>query len=332
MLVDKNTDATINGICEDGTPSSWPVCVLEAKKETLEEAAIQARLYAINAWYYNTRFRPIIGLAFTRLEAKIELYVPFQLPDRLHPVLGHIHICKADVSSMTYLLVVLKALIISLLQHREEVISPFCAPPFHERSLWASRNGLQILGARTFRVDKTVYKLYDKQCVPKASTVVDFLTKYSGLQNTILHVLVPSTVSVIACSFEQQSENVCVGHFVDAHTKLQAIHDSGLVHGDIRKSNMIFTATTTVLLDFDLCQKHGALYPYNFNSNVDGVRHPDAKAGMEMNAIHDLWALGSIMEAYSHPTNNTSWQEVCHAMKLGQVHCWLGFDQKTRLA
>jgi hypothetical protein len=112
-----------------------------------------------------------------------------------------------------------------------------------------------------------------------------------------------------------------VGHFVGFIAELEKIHQKGIVHGDLRFSNVVFfksdtissssssssssfstTSSTTLatIIDFDLSGRNGnKVYPSGFNLQIDdGKRHPDVKALSSLQFEHDIFAVVWMLRQY----------------------------------
>ena len=79
---------------------------------------------------------------------------------------------------------------------------------------------------------------------------------------------------------------------------LHKLHEQDYVHGDIRPQNIIFhpDGLHSSLIDFDLARKDGTYPPGYYFSGA--VRHPDARAGLQMKQVHDLHSLKLILQHY----------------------------------
>jgi hypothetical protein len=90
-----------------------------------------------------------------------------------------------------------------------------------------------------------------------------------------------------------------VKHFVSLIERLQALHKDGVVHGDVRASNVVFGENGTAsLIDFDLAGRGGEKkYPAGYVLEVgDGARHRTASAGRLLEFAHDFFAVGAMMK------------------------------------
>ena len=95
--------------------------------------------------------------------------------------------------------------------------------------------------------------------------------------------------------------------FVGVVQTLSLMHKHGLVHGDVRLANMVFTEDgTSYLIDFDFVGKHGMSdYFGNFNSELD-ERHPEAYPGSKMKMEHDRHSLAYLIEKQCESSSTLS--------------------------
>ena len=95
-------------------------------------------------------------------------------------------------------------------------------------------------------------------------------------------------------------------------SSLLALHRQGIVHGDIRFSNVIFSAADdevvkATMIDFDFSGVSGEKrYPTGFNLRLDdGFRHADVCEGDFIRPHHDI-AAARWMGSHFHPDNSSS--------------------------
>eukprot|EP00301_Raphidiophrys_heterophryoidea_P028011 c993_g1_i1.p1 GENE.c993_g1_i1~~c993_g1_i1.p1 ORF type:complete len:600 (+),score=102.88 c993_g1_i1:104-1801(+) len=112
-------------------------------------------------------------------------------------------------------------------------------------------------------------------------------------------------------------------HFLDILQAIEHLHAKGIVHGDIRISNMIFNANGGSLIDYDFAGKNGEhKYPSQYNVAADYNRHPEAKPDSALEFKHDLYSMGVIMEKFQPPIttrSNVAWNEMCRSLKEGKT-------------
>jgi serine/threonine protein kinase len=114
--------------------------------------------------------------------------------------------------------------------------------------------------------------------------------------------------------------------FVALVEQLSSLHNRGLVHGDVRASNIVFGDGTANLIDFDFAGKaDDKLYPEGFVTDAkllgDVARHRSAQAGKELKPEHDWFSLGTVME-FVEPEDSKGiprWQEVVCKLKAVEV-------------
>ena len=68
-------------------------------------------------------------------------------------------------------------------------------------------------------------------------------------------------------------------------TTVNKLHDSGLVHSDIKRNNIIFGTESS---DFDMCSEDGTLYPVSYNHMDIFERHQEARPNLQK---HDRFML-----------------------------------------
>jgi hypothetical protein len=97
-----------------------------------------------------------------------------------------------------------------------------------------------------------------------------------------------------------------LGHFTKLLKKLLLMHPQGIVHGDLRFSNVIFSEIhsdsppVSTIIDFDYSGLAGErVYPPHFNLIIDdGARHPDARPNEFLRLEHDIAAVKWMCEQY----------------------------------
>ena len=80
---------------------------------------------------------------------------------------------------------------------------------------------------------------------------------------------------------------------------LHKLHDSGIVHGDIRLANLVFDHDNSAgyLIDYDLARKAGDRYPNGYSDEFE-ERHKNATLCRPMLKIHDRHSLAWIVEFF----------------------------------
>lgn len=134
--------------------------------------------------------------------------------------------------------------------------------------------------------------------------------------------------------------------FVCAATSLRALHAAGIVHGDVRGSNIVFAPDLACScapavpaasspgprgaagcclraqwLDFDFSREAGVPYPAVLADVHDGVRHLAAQTpGEPMRPAHDWFALAGLMRMYRAGAEKAAeWAAAAAAVERGEV-------------
>lgn len=115
-----------------------------------------------------------------------------------------------------------------------------------------------------------------------------------------------------------------INHLLSLAREVLKLHNENKVHGDIRLSNLIFTADhTCVLIDFDFMSvDQNSNYPANFNLEIqDGKRHSNAYETAVMRKEHDVFSVFYIVKL----CNLTSFHQVekSENLKLSHLITWL---------
>ena len=179
-----------------------------------------------------------------------------------------------------------------LIEHRIELEAP-CILPFKELEI-------EQLGRRVFldNQTQTVYKLYDKNFSEDSFAISEALTL---LRSDYLHdvSLTQLNERVHCLQYDYipgQMKPLHLRHFAPIMKDLNSLHVKNIVHGDIRKENLLFgcTCDKAWIIDFDLSGVEDTLY----SSDHIRERHKDARASWPMKKSHDLYALSIIIEDF----------------------------------
>lgn len=160
---------------------------------------------------------------------------------------------------------------------------------------------------------KVVYKLYDLGADPQDILPNDEIIRILDndyLPNMSRQILTPITKRIHCLQYNYVDGNhdpTNVSQCAKIMNDLAKLHDNGYVHGDMRKSNLLFSAdgTNAWIIDFDLAGKEGTYYPASYNHSHIDERHKDAKALRPRKKEHDRFALTCIFRSYSHLFENT---------------------------
>lgn len=112
-----------------------------------------------------------------------------------------------------------------------------------------------------------------------------------------------------------------VGHFSTLIEHVRGLHERGVIHGDIRASNVIFgPGQAARLIDFDLAGDGDRRYPSGFNHDIeDGTRHRGATAGRCLDFMHDCAALAGLMEMVELCPKCAWWEDARTAVEEGDL-------------
>ena len=94
---------------------------------------------------------------------------------------------------------------------------------------------------------------------------------------------------------EESDRPIKLGSFIGVIKILSEMHERNLVHGDVRRANMVFDRES-YLIDFDFVGKNGIdVYPFDYNSRLP-ERHMEAVTGRVMMFMHDRYSLKVTIE------------------------------------
>ncbi|KNC55323.1 uncharacterized protein AMSG_10969 [Thecamonas trahens ATCC 50062] len=152
--------------------------------------------------------------------------------------------------------------------------------------------------------------------VDKAFTVLH------GPHNETVEAL-PGHVAVVVTKavtdVEVDDTGVTTAHFDDVAARLKKLHAAGIVHGDVRRSNIVFGNNGKgYLIDFDLARPVGTVYPARLRVVRDGSRAPGCVNSTAIMAVaHDVFALGGVMELYQAVDNGrqSEWIALVESLK-----------------
>ncbi len=107
-------------------------------------------------------------------------------------------------------------------------------------------------------------------------------------------------LQVIAVPYKEGSHvATTLTDFIPIIQQLQALHENGYVHGDIRAFNVVFGGEAAGLIDFDLSRRPGKPYPQGYRPFLsDGYRIGRGDAASCHNKLHfwhDWFALGNLI-------------------------------------
>ena len=160
------------------------------------------------------------------------------------------------------------------------------------------------------RCDRRDPHMYARSDLSGLSFVVDWTNHKNSMDN----------LQIISYDMVQGSHCPCyIGHFTEVFKKLLQLHTDDIVHGDLRFSNIVFSAMpehtsfassgeddtdqsiasqsavsmASTIIDFDHTGIDGQkTYPSRFNLNIDdGRRHAEALPNSFLRKKHDIFAV-----------------------------------------
>ena len=126
----------------------------------------------------------------------------------------------------------------------------------------------------------------DVLCNLSGYSVLDIMIDYLESSCRYYQLKMKYIKSNLQCSFEQSIRLIEI---------LKEVHEQGIVHGDIRQSNILISEESAYLIDFDLGGKEFTNYPDQYNHVGIEERHEFARKNSPRNKIHDRYSLHKIL-------------------------------------
>ncbi len=259
--------------------------------EELSKAEAESRLYSICALSKSEVKFPFL-FSFPLCPNSIE----FEMHISVNRKLQHIDIAKASFNcddELKRFFIVTYALVRWACVNNDRRLSslPMAVMPRKDielRDKFDTRN--------VFLKDSKVYKFFENNSSKQPNKDV---MELMGINDVEL-IKLSEEYSLLSYSYLEglHEPNFTQQFAVVAH-KLKRLHDEGLVHGDVRIGNIIFTAVRdqAYLIDFDYTAKQGEMYPPKYNSSL-AERHDGAKEYYKMEFDHDWFSLIYVMLHY----------------------------------
>ena len=264
----------------------------DAKLTDLAKAESESRLYSVcgaSRCEKNAYFHFLYSLPCSKSCIQLEMHLI--VSKKLH----FIKICEAEFWNKKQLkkfLILVYGLIRWTFKHDKDRHSskPRGIVPLKGLELFENLN---IYRPKVFLKGNVVYKICDKgepnlnairslEYMESAKTVHLSQGVYLLSYNCINGDVKPSRV--------EQFESL--GKLLDQ------LHSKGLVHGDVRETNLIFgEGDNAYLIDFDYLSDVDSVYCNNYNGGLP-ERHPDAKNDNRMLPDHDWHSLIYIFKSY----------------------------------
>lgn len=307
----------------EGYRTLFPLLFMEFTKtasKSIDQKLPQAATYANFLFrlmdIYNLRtWVPLLGVVMSENEMLFRLYAPSVVDSKWKIAEFDVLRCPISHENMLRLLHIMVGWTKKCV---EFLCSPAATP--HPPSL----NTAVVLHehCNVVALDNKIYKSYDYRRISGRSYVDPthrrcpdqyFDNGLAGVMR-VVHWISPSNphdnLQIIAYDLVPGVHRpAVVGHMMQLITKTAQLHEKGIVHGDLRFSNIVFSEASSAtvestIIDFDYSGPAGEkAYPPRFNPNVkDGCRHAEACAFALLHLKHDVASLQWMCEQY-HPKN-----------------------------
>lgn len=282
-----------------GTVISIPL-VGDQKKYEMTKAINQTIAYALAVEGEHL----MLGLAATYTKVTLLLFIPFS------GKLSMITICSAftnDDDALKHFFCALYGAVHSLL------CRPISAKPLaHPMTFKCCSTELSCL-----HQNKTHSSLKDNYGKDKRTVLIHCKDKcvvkkyYDDLYHTLpsekaiqfipdskLHYSSESRLQILEYPYFIETvttELMTTQQIIAAIRTLDRFHSENMVHGDIRRSNVIVSGDNVHFIDVDFVNSEGSPYPSTYNHQGISERHPEAQKDTEMKKIHDRYALHEVI-------------------------------------
>ena len=279
-----------------------PILVSDMKIDRFGDAKIETNAYSVTLLTKHMNPRLQLGLAFTTKSAALKVYLTGN--ECLHSstiMEGSLH--QPDFLCTMYVGVR------SLLRQPITQVQPFgIATPLRNTTL---RSISLSLISRVFLLEKSrVHKFYDsvKDCGnPNVQLIKELGDDGQPYLPEVCLDNITSDGRVQCLSYRYIPSGTTLPnkqHFASIIQILHKIHEKGLVHCDIRETNLVFGSDGKGwIIDFDLVKEEGQRYPAEYNHQDIAERHEYAQGGFPACKTHDRHSLSEIMMNAGMPRN-----------------------------
>ena len=273
-----------------------PFVTWDTKLTDLEHARRTSICHSINIVQVNHNYNKwpvVISLPNTTKEMSLEVHIPVQNTMLVCPVL-----CKDPSVDLAFLCLVAA----SIKYVCEE--KPYTESPLQHMLPMKSVRALipgcaNMKDCRTFfdHTDNCVYKFFSKEDMDVARPNVDVMMKYGNIPNvSLINITADGTILAVKYDYISGSHKIeNVKQLVGVLETLMKLHQADLVHGDVRACNIVFTPSSSHLIDFDLTRPVDTRYHRDFNC-IEEERHDTARSGSFMKKYHDRYALSLLLK------------------------------------
>jgi hypothetical protein len=151
------------------------------------------------------------------------------------------------------------------------------------------------IAARIATIGNVAYKLFDSNDSSRQHTHYRFLPTSCNLK----HLFDTSHWQYQVIRYNLIQGKHCptlVRQVMQVINMLGVMHNEHIVHGDVRRHNIVFGQDESSLIDFDFAGVEGHAYRFEPNRSIDdGCFHDDVGLGKPMRCEHDRYSLQCIL-------------------------------------
>lgn len=261
-----------------------------AKRTTLCHSV---NLVSVNHEY--EKWPVLIGLPNTVAELAIEVHVP------VDNAMWCVHVLQGPPDDLA-IICTAAAAIRRLISLRIHTTTPIAQMMPTDKLMECLQPHCKVFNRRVF-VDRqsdpaTVEKYYSKEQIEILKLNAALIKEYGTLKNVeVEDVTRDGEVICLKYTYIEGCHSPTkVSQFMGVVKTLEKLHDINIVHGDVRRANIIFSPDgSSHLIDYDLTRKVNDLYPPRYEPRVK-ERHSHALEGWPMKPIHDRYALSLVIQ------------------------------------
>lgn len=282
---------------------NWPIApslVSDMNLDKLDEAKVETTAYSVTLMQEDMSPRLQLALPFTTKSAALQVHLTGQ------KCLHSSTIVEGPLHEMAFLCTLYVG-VHSLLRRPIRQAEPFSiATPLRSTTL-VNISLSSISRVFLSKQQSRVYKFYDslKHCGEPNVELINQLGDDGQpyLPDVRLEDITrDGRIQCLSYRYIQSDTKMSMQHFATIIQILHKIHDQGLVHCDIRETNLIFgNDGKGWIIDFDLVRKEGENYPPEYNHEHIAERHKDAKRMLSAHKAHDRHSLSEIMMRANMP-------------------------------
>eukprot|EP01006_Ploeotia_vitrea_P054452 TRINITY_DN67886_c1_g4_i3.p1 TRINITY_DN67886_c1_g4~~TRINITY_DN67886_c1_g4_i3.p1 ORF type:complete len:610 (+),score=42.09 TRINITY_DN67886_c1_g4_i3:131-1960(+) len=260
---------------------------------TAQVAATLQTLVAIEelarmAGKYNKDARPLVTLVITRKELELNLYLATHQKYYWVPLVAS-HLTDSDATSTALAL---------LFRHAIPWIKGCSgrAKTWEAHSFWFTTGGKCLdkkkpLSSTVQLKGEKVQKVLPRPMPAKFVSVVQQLLPNATIKDKVGGAL------LVEYDFHDSSSTLTSEGVEMLCKDLRTAHAAGLVHGDIRKENIVFGKNKSFFIDWEFCNVEGAKYPFLYNAEVPERAGLNIQPGeTKMVKWHDWFALANVVD------------------------------------